>query len=155
MKKNEKIMIFILLVILVVAIVVFAVNKNKKVVNEENNTEVENKVVEEFVQVLEDGTKLNTSTKLNESREVNGFKFENIQFTERKGQSVLLANVTNNTGKATDFTLVDVILLDKYGNEIEKLGGIISPLQPGAKTQFNVSMSLDYANSYDFKIVIK
>lgn len=155
MKKNEKIMIFILLVILVVAIVVFAVNKNKKVVNEENNTEVENKVVEEFVQVLEDGTKLNTSTKLNESREVNGFKFENIQFTERKGQSVLLANVTNNTGKATDFTLVDVILLDKYGNEIEKLGGIISPLQPGAKTQFNVSMTLDYANSYDFKIVIK
>lgn len=155
MKKNEKIMIFILLVILVVAIVVFAVNKNKKEVNEENNTEVENKVVEEFVQVLEDGTKLNTSTKLNESREVNGFKFENIQFTERKGQSVLLANVTNNTGKATDFTLVDVILLDKYGNEIEKLGGIISPLQPGAKTQFNVSMSLDYANSYDFKIVIK
>lgn len=155
MKKNKKIMIFILLVILVVAIVVFAVNKNKKEVNEENNTEVENKVVEEFVQVLDDGTKLNTSTKLNESRDVNGFKFENIQFTERKGQSVLLANVTNNTGKATDFTLVDVILLDKYGNEIEKLGGIISPLQPGAKTQFNVSMTLDYANSYDFKIVIK
>ena len=147
-------MILILLAILLIAIVIFAVTKNKKGNNNEN-TEVENKPVEEFVQVLEDGTKLNTSTKLNESRDVNGFKFENIQFTEQKGQSVLLADVTNNTGKATDFTLVDVILLDKTGKEIVTLGGIISPLQPGAKTQFNTSMTLDYANAYDFKIVIK
>ena len=154
MKKNEKRMILILLVILLIAIVIFVATKNKKGDNNAN-TEVENKPVEEFVQVLEDGTKLNTSTKLNESRDVNGFKFENIQFTEQKGQSVLLADVTNNTGKATDYTLVDVILLDKTGKEIVKLGGIISPLQPGEKTQFNMSTTLDYANSYDFKIVIK
>ena len=52
-------------------------------------------------------------------------------------------------------TLVDVILLDKNGKEIVTLGGIISPLQPGEKKQFNTSMTLDYANAYDFKIVIK
>ena len=97
-------MIFILLVILVIAIVIFAVSKNKKG-NENENTQVENKPVEEFVQVLDDGTKLNTSTKLNQAKDVNGLKFENIQFTEQNGQSVLLADVTNNTGKATDFTL--------------------------------------------------
>ena len=155
MKKKEKRMILILLVILVIAIVIFAVTKNKKGEQVEN-TEVENKPVEEFVQVLEDGTKLNTSTKFNESREVNGFKFENIQFTEQNGQSVLLADVTNNTEEAiTDYTLVDVILYDKNGQEIITLGGIISPLQPGEKTQFNMSSTLDYANAYDFKIVIK
>ena len=154
MKKNEKKMIFILLVILVIAIVIFAVSKNKKG-NKDESTVAENNVVEEFVQVLDDGTKLNTSTKLNQAKDVNGLKFENIQFTEQNGQSVLLADVTNNTGKATDFTLVDVILLDKNGKEIVTLGGIISPLQPGAKTQFNTSMTLDYANAYDFKIVIK
>ena len=156
MKKKEKRMILILLVILVIAIVIFAVTKNKKGNNNNENTEVENKPVEEFVQVLEDGTKLNTSTKFNESREVNGFKFENIQFTEQNGQSVLLADVTNNTEEAiTDYTLVDVILYDKNGQEIITLGGIISPLQPGEKTQFNMSSTLDYANAYDFKIVIK
>ena len=156
MKKKEKRMILILLVILVIAIVIFAVTKNKKGNNNNENTEVENKPVEEFVQVLEDGTKLNTSEKFNESREVNGFKFENIQFTEQNGQSVLLADVTNNTEKAiTDYTLVDVILYDKNGQEIITLGGIISPLQPGEKTQFNMSSTLDYANAYDFKIVIK
>lgn len=154
MKKNEKKMILVLLIILVIAIIIFAVNKNKKGDNNENTLE-ENNAVEEFVQVLEDGTKLNTSTKLNETKEVNGLKFENIQFTEQNGQSVLLADVTNNSGKATDLTLVDVILLDKNGDEIVTLGGIISPLQPGAKTQFNTSMTLDYANAYDFEIVIK
>lgn len=154
MKKNEKRMILILLVVLVIAIILFVVYNNKKGNNNEV-TKQENEVVEEFVQVLEDGTKLNISTKLNEAKEVNGLKFENIQFTEQNGQSVLLANVTNNSGKATDMTLVDVILLDKNEQEIVKVGGIISPLQPGETKEFNTSMTIDYANAYDFKIIIK
>ena len=154
MKKNEKRIILILLAIIAIVILIFVVSKNKNT-NKEENTQVENTVVEEFVQVLEDGTKLNTSKKLNERKEVNGLTFENVQFTEQNGQSVLLADVTNNSGKAIDVTLVDVILLDKNGQEIVKLGGIISPLKPGEKTQFNTSMTLDYANAYDFKIVVK
>ncbi len=153
MKSHEKKMIAVLFVILLISIIIVVVNKNKKVSKSEDTEE--NSTVEEFVQVLDDGTKLNTSTKLNEAKEVNGLKFENIQFTEKNGQSVLLANVTNNSGKETKFTLVDVILYDKNGNEIAKVGGIVSPLQPGAKTQFNSSMTLDYANAYDFKIIIK
>ena len=153
MKDNEKKMIIILLIILVIAIIIFVVNKNKKGNNNENAEE--NNTVEEFLQVLEDGTKLNTSTKLSEAKEVNGLKFENMQLTEQNGQSVLLADVTNNSGKATNLTIVDVVLLDKNGQEIITVGGIISPLQAGEKTQFNTSMTLDYANAYDFKIVIK
>lgn len=154
MKQNEKRMILILLVITILVTIIFFVTREKKN-NEETNTIEENNVVEEFVQVLEDGTKLNTSTKLNEEKEVNGLKFENIQFTEQNGQSVLLADVTNNSGKVTELLLVDVVLLDKNGNEIITVGGIISPLQVGGKTQFNTSMTLDYANVYDFKILIK
>ena len=150
MKNNEKKVLAVLVAITIIVIIIFIATREKK-----NETVEENKVEEEFVEVLEDGTKLNTSTKLNQAKDVNGLRFENIQFTEQNGQSVLLADVTNNTGKATDFTLVDVILLDKNGKEIVTLGGIISPLQPGAKTQFNTSMTLDYANAYDFKIVIK
>ena len=66
MKPKEKRMIAILLLILIIAVIIFAVSKNKKGNNKENTAE-ENKVVEEFVQVLEDGTKLNTSAKFNES----------------------------------------------------------------------------------------
>ena len=112
MKKKEKRMILILLVVLVIAVVIFVISKNKT--GNKENTE-ENNVVEEFVQVLEDGTRLNTSTKLNEMKKFEGLEFGNIQLTNSNGQSVLLADVTNNTGKTTDFTLVDVILLDKTG----------------------------------------
>lgn len=155
MKKNEKRMILILLVVLVIAVVVFAVNKNKKDDIGTENSVSENNTVEEFVQILEDGTKLNTSTELGKTKQVGSFKFENIQLTEQNGQTVLLANVTNTGSSATESTIVEVSLLDKNGENIVTINGIIKDLQPGETTQFNTSMTLDYANAYDFKIVIK
>ena len=159
MKKKEKRMLLILLVILVIAIVIFVVNKNLKKENNsngnENTTQQENTETEEFVQVLEDGTKLNTSTELNKEKQVENYKFENMQLTTQDNQTVLLADVTNTGSSKTDIQLVDITLLDKDGKEIITVGGIISQLDPGEKTQFNTSMTLDYANTYDFKITLK
>ena len=153
MKKNEKRMILILFVVLVIATIIFAVNKNSNKNKGENQTEENN--TEKYVQVLEDGTKLNTSEQLNKTKQVGAYKFENMQLTEQGNQTVLLADVTNTSSSATNMQLLDVTLLDKNGKEIVTIGGIISPLQPGAKTQFNTSMTLDYANTYDFKITLK
>ena len=69
MKKNEKIIIFILLVVLIIAIIAFVVNQNKngeelnnENITEENNLVEENNTVEEeFTQLLDNGVKLNTS----------------------------------------------------------------------------------------------
>lgn len=159
MKNKEKRMILILLVILIIAIVIFVVSKNlnKESKTKENGstTQQENTEPEEFVQVLEDGTKLNTSTELNKEKQVGNYKFENMQLTTQDNQTVLLADVTNTGSNKTDIQLVDVTLLDKDGNEIITVGGIISQLDPGEKTQFNTSMTLDYANTYDFKITLK
>lgn len=155
MKKKEKRMILILLVVLIIAIIAFVINKNSNKNKENENTAEENNTTEEFVQVLEDGTKLNTSEQLSKTKQVGNYKFENMQLTEQGSQTVLLANVTNTGSTATDIQLVDVTLLDKEGKEIVTVGGIISPLQPGASTQFNSSMTLDYANTYDFKITLK
>ena len=159
MKKKEKRMILILLVILIIAIVIFVVSKNlnKESKTKENGSTIqqENTEPEEFVQVLEDGTKLNTSTELNKEKQVGNYKFENMQLTTQDNQTVLLADVTNTGSNKTDIQLVDVTLLDKDGNEIITVGGIISQLEPGEKTQFNTSMTLDYANTYDFKITLK
>ena len=155
MSKNEKkgITILVIVAIIIIGIIFFATRGKKEEVVE--NTTENNAPVEEFVQVLEDGTKLNTSTKLNETKKVNGLEFGNIQLTMQNGQSVLLADVKNTGSKATELTLVDVTLLDKEGNTIVKVGGIIAPLEAGASTQFNTSMTLDYANAYDFKVEIK
>ena len=110
---------------------------------------------EKFVQVLEDGTKLNKSSKLNETKNVEGIEISNIQFTYKDGQTVLLADVTNNSGKAIDMTLLNIKLLDEQENEIITIGGIISPMQVGETTQLNAGMTMDYANAYDVEITLK
>ena len=155
MKRNEKrgIAILVIVTIVIIGIIFFATRGKKE--EEVKNTTENNAPVEEFVQVLEDGTKLNTSTKLNETKKVNGIEFGNIQLTMQNGQSLLIADVKNTTSTATELTVVDVTLLDKQGNTIVKVGGLIAPLEPGASTQFTTSMTLDYANAYDFKVEMK
>ena len=105
--------------------------------------------------VLEDGTKLNKSSKFNETKNIDGIEISNIQFTYKDGQTVLLADVINNSGKAVDMTLLDIKLLDEQGNEIITVGGIISPMQVGETSQLNASMTMDYANAYDVEITLK
>lgn len=156
-RKKEKRIIVILLIILIIAIAVFVINNNKNKENVKNaeNTAYENEDTEEFVQALEDGTKINISEQLNKTKQIGTYKFENIQLAEQNNQTVLLANVTNTGNKATEMQLVDITLLNKNGEEVITIGGIIEALEPGANTQFNSSMTLDYSNVYDFKITLK
>lgn len=159
MKLKEKKMIAILIVIsvLVIGIIYVVTRKTDNKNNNENETiqNEQSNVVEEFVQNLEDGTKLNTSTKLKETKDFNGLKIGNIQLTNKNEQSVLLADVKNETTKDTDVMLVDIYLYDKDGKEIVKMDGIISPVKAGETVQLNIGISFDYANAYDFKIVKK
>ena len=154
MKKNEKQMIGILILVAVVIIaIIFFATRSKK--EENKGAEIQNTVKEEFVQVLEDGTKLNVSSKLNEAKTVNGLKIQNIQLTDRNGQSVLLADVTNESGKDTDILSIDIILYDKTGKELGKVPGMLAPMKAGATSQLNAGITEDYANAYDFKVVIQ
>lgn len=148
MKKK---MILILLIILIFAIAMYVTskNKNEKVI-EENNTNIE-----ELVEILGDGTKLNTSSKLAETKQVGIYKIGNIQLTMKNNQTVLLADVENTSASETAVVLLDIVLYNKEGKEIATIPGIISPMKAGEKTQLNSSVIADYADAYDFKINIK
>ena len=115
---------------------------------------VENEVVEEFVDVLEDGTKLNTSSKLSETKTFGNYEVSNIQLTEQNGQSLILADVKNIGATKADVVLIDITLLDKEGNEITTIGGIIGDVEPGQTVQLNASATTDFANAYDFSIKV-
>ena len=149
MKKSDIKILLVLAGVLAVALSIFLYARPKK------EEIVENEVVEEFVQVLDDGTKLNTSSKLQEEKTINGLKIGNIQLTEKNGQLVLLADVTNPTEKDSEIFLIDIILYDKTGKEIATVPGIVSPIKAGGKTQLNAGITEKYANAYDFKVVKK
>ena len=155
MKEKEKRGLLILILVAIAIITTLAIITNRKGKEVNSDATEENKVVEEFVQVLEDGTKLNISTKLSETKIVDGLKIGNIQLTMQNGQSVLLADAENDTGKDIDIMLLDIILLDKNGNELTTIAGIVGDLKAGEKQQLNSSVTSDYANAYDFRVVIK
>ena len=154
MKRNEKKWILVLVAITVLLIIVLIVKNSKKEVVKENTQQL-GANTQEYVQVLEDGTKLNTSTKLKETKKLDNLEIGNIQLTNKNGQSVLLADVKNTGSMETQVMLINIVLLDENGTELATVPGIISPLKVGESTQLNTSMQQDYTGIYDFRVVKK
>ena len=154
MKRNERKWILVLVAITVLLIIVLIVKNSKKEVAKENTKQL-GANTQEYVQVLEDGTKLNTSTKLKETKKLDNLEIGNIQLTNKNGQSVLLADVKNTGSMETQVMLINIVLLDENKAEIATVPGIISPLKVGESTQLNTSMQQDYTGIYDFRVVKK
>ena len=139
---------------LLVLVIININNNNNKTENitpqgqEEQNTE-------SYVEEIETGLKINKSTKLNEAKEVQGLKITNIQLSTKDGMTTLLADVINNSGTKTSLKTVEITLIDKEGNELTKVTGIIDSLDVGESKQLNIGMTSDYVNAYDFKVEIK
>lgn len=161
MKKSERRMILVLIII-AIAVIAGLVN----IRNKSNNTDdvVDNQVIEEnitqsqevgeFVQVLEDGTKQNVSDKLAETKTFSNYEVSNIELREKDGKCEILADVKNIGTTKADVVLLDITLLDKDGNEIVTIGGIIGNVEPGQTVKLNSASTADFSNAYDFTIKI-
>lgn len=157
MTKQEKRRIAVLLIILLIVIIVkVRMGENKEEIPNTNEIQQES-VAEnnEFVEVLEDGTKLNKSEVLTQAKTLGTLEFTNIQLTNQNGQTLLLADVKNTGAEATKMQLVEVIILNKNGGELGRIKGIVAPLEAGESIQFNTSTTRNYANAYDFQVVVE
>lgn len=150
MKSNEKNFILVLIIISVIIIAIIAIvtgNKNKKEENANNE--------EKYVEVLQDGTKLNKSNKLQETKTIDGMEVTDFQLTSNGNVTTLLGTITNKSNDIKGDYPVAIKILDDKGNEIITVGGYIGELQPGKSMQLNCSATFDYANAYDFEITKK
>ncbi len=149
MKASEKKMIIILIIVSILIIgginLIIRSNQNKQPSNDETN----NVVKEEFVNVLEDGTKVNISEKLHQEKTIDGLKITDLQLTEKGNQTVLLGTVTNTTTQEKT-KVIKIKLVDKTGKEIVTLNSYIEGIKPGETKDLIVYTTLDYANAYDF-----
>ena len=156
MKKKEKRLILILVIITIIAIIIMVTNKNKK--QEDSNQTVEQNTTqteEKYVDVLDDGTKLNKSSKLQEVKKIDGMEISDFQITQKDNVTVLLGTITNKTNQTKGDYPISIKILDDQGNEITTVGGYIGKLDAGESTQLNCSATFDYANAYDFEITKK
>ena len=159
MKKAEKQMIAILIIVTIIIIgIVFIITRISR--PEEESIEQQEDVItaqpkERYVQTMDDGTKLNISTKFNEQKDLGDIIISNIQLTEKDSQTVFLADATNNSNVNIKETEIDIILYNDDGSEITTINGIISGMKPGETVKIDATTTLDFANAYDFQIVLK
>ena len=157
-KKKIKIPIGLIIIILIIGIVI-GINQIKKQDNE-NQNQIQNKVTEnkedeikeKYVQLLEDGSKLNISEKLRENKKIDGLVLKDIQLTCKNGVTTLLTNVENTSKEKSKQKVVEVTLVDENKEKIYTLQGIIEEIEASGTKQLNCSITADFANAYDFTI---
>ena len=156
MKKKEKKRIVILLVIMVIAIVIFTFMK--KGTGEKKNLEPENIILqqnEKYVEKLEDGTKLNISNKLKETKKIEGLEISDIQLTEKNNVTQVLGTVKNITNTPQGGFVVGVTIFNQEGKEIITIDGYIEQIEPNREVQFSTNGTFEYADAYDIRIIRK
>ena len=164
--KNQKandILVAIVLIVVIgcgILIITNVAKKNKEKEETQsantNSTSATNEVDEKYVQVLNDGTKLNDSEKLNQTKTMDdGIELSNIQLTTKDGITNILCDVTNKSNADFKMQEVYVVLRDEQGNEIYKVPGIIEDIKVGETKQFNTFITADFANAYDFTMIKK
>lgn len=155
MTRDEKRWIVLLIAVLLIAIfliVGLAVVKNLKKAEEKGNNISEQLQNEEYVEVLEDGTRVNTSDKLRENKEFNGLQISNITIEEKENETILEADITNTTTTSQGDYGIYLKIKDDSGNEIKKIAGYVNHMGPNEKTKLKIKTSYDFANAYDFEI---
>ena len=108
---------------------------------------------EKYVTQETNGTKVNNSDKLEETRKVANFEITDITLKSINNESNLLAQVKNvGTTDMEDITEVTITVLNENEEEIAKMQGIIAALKAGETTELNVWTGIDIANAYDIRI---
>lgn len=158
MNKKSKIYIavsVIICIIIVVALVSVYFYQKRLTTNDPNtNTNGKNTILndsEEYVEILEDGTKINNNEKLKENKKIDKLDITDINITASNGLTKLTGTITNNTNEIQEESVISIIFLDKDGNELTKVGAYIKQLAPEESTQLNASVIFDYSNVYDIK----
>ena len=153
MSNNEKRWIILLVAVIVIVIVLIigiANGRNKEVQQQGQEETLVNE--EKYATELSDGTKLNTSEEFNNSKTYGNLTISNIQYTERNGTSVLLADVTNNGSTRHEVEIVKITILGENNEVITEIKPVIGDIEPGETIKLNASISADVANAKDFKI---
>lgn len=147
-KKNNGLLFFLIILLVVIVVVTVVIN-----INNDNNDEKE-KIPEDYVTETDEGIKVNTNSKLNEAKLVDGLLISNIQLTEKDGMTTLLADVTNKTEEKTEFKKLKITLLDENGEDIAVMTAFVGEIEPEKSTQLNASTTSNYIKAYDFKVTV-
>ena len=161
MKKGEKKGLLILVAVsIVIILIIFVITRNigkeeleeNKEEQEQKTETVEEQSPEEIIEVIEDGTIVNNSNKIKSNKEVAGFVVSNIKLTAKDEDTMVVADVTNKTGKNQEGFLVDIVLVGRNGETLVKIPGTIIETQNGETIEIRAEITGNYVSAYDLKL---
>lgn len=142
--KIFMIVVTILIAVLIIASIIFIAVTPKK-----RKGAVKSVDEDKYVKLLEDGTKENTSAKLQEDKKFDNLDITEIKLIESNQITKLTGTITNNTDKARGDYDAKIIFVDSKNNELSEMGFHVKQLQPGESTKLNASITFDYSNAYN------
>ena len=149
MKSDRKKVIVFVIIIALIIIGIFLFLKN-------NDTTENIEEPEVLVQTLEDGTKLNTSSKLKETKKIESVEISNSQLTNKDGKTTLLADVKNVGNTKIEMLELEIVFVDRNNKQVGTiLNGLLGTIENGETVQLNVSSTNDYSEAYDYLVRIK
>ena len=164
---RKKFLVFIIIIIIIVGLIVYFKTKNKQGVSGDTTQSITEQkgpvdlsktvvVEEKHSEKLADGGRINTSTKLKEEKEFNGLKFTNISLLKQNGNTMLLADVENNSGKdLSSGQKLILVFKDSTGKEVGQIESLLPAIKNGAKGTLNsnaLTASDNIVNAYDFEV---
>lgn len=152
MNKSERKQVFIMISVMVVIILILFVIKVVSGNKDESQSAQSNVQNEAYVEKQEDGTKVNTSNKLKETKKLGDLEFSNIRLTSKNGESYLTATVKNVGGSKAGDEFVTITVVDDQGSILTSVDAYLGTIQAGAETTLSSKTSSDFANAYDFTV---
>lgn len=164
---SKKIVVLSIIIIIIVSLIFILKNKNEQdksgditqsITEQKEPVDLSKTVVveENHSEKLTGGERINTSTELKKEKIFNGLKFTNINLVKQEGNTMLIADVENNSGKdLSSGQKVIVVFKDSTGKEIGQVESLLPVIKNGAKGQLNsnvLTASDDIVNAYDFEV---
>lgn len=157
--KDKKWWIFIGGVIVIIISLLIFKGMRKEGKKEENTTKDYVTIItsndlerNEFIEVQEDGTRLNKSEKFSTTKTIEGLEISNIKLTEKDNLTQIYADVKNTTNKKVEGFYVTITFLNKDGDMIVGIGGYIPTVDANGTATLNTNSTGDFANAYDYTV---
>lgn len=101
------------------------------------------------------GEKVNTSSKLKESKTVGVYTFSNISMSNGTTGTIITATITSTVTEKTAGRDATMKFYDKSGKLVSQMETYIPQVKPGETTTFRTETTADVSNAYNFEIVLK
>lgn len=110
---------------------------------------------EKHIEHTDDGTRANTSTKMQEIQHINGeddIVIQGLKITAKDDITTITGTAKNTSNSVNGDFMVYISLLDDNTDEILEIGAYIDQIDPKGEVEFTAITSTDLANACDYNV---